>query len=382
MAMPMPSLIRPDLPPEQLQQVTPREVFGYAKAKGWVQGPMVGRLRVYGRPGALDQLLIPTDPSEPPFAERMHEVVETFARVEERAAEKVLDSLINFESDVLRFRVASVRAEEGSLPLGQVLNLLEGARRSLLSAAHSVLNPLRYHPRLSRSEAVKLVEACRMGQTERGSFIVAIACPLDAVDPEETAGALHDDDPFARQTTRTLTKALKALNAAIEEDRINSLVDEQETHDVSANLCEALIKMRPVDERGQLEFSPFWAPARPRQVDAGDRVTLTHDEFTPIESIYRQLRPKPGPTTKPRVAYVDELRGIENADGQREGEVVFTLFEEDEVVRAKARLTAEQYQQAYEAHNPSAMLVVVGQLHRGPRVSTLKEIQLIKRAEL
>ena len=49
----------------------------------------------------------------------------------------------------------------------------------LLSEAHSVLVPQPYHPRMSRSEAEDFLSRCRLGQTDRGSFVLTVACPLD-----------------------------------------------------------------------------------------------------------------------------------------------------------------------------------------------------------
>lgn len=103
------------------------------------------------------------------------------------------------------------------------------------------------------------------------------------------------------------------------------------------------------------------------------------DEFAAIEDVYRQLRPYEGPQARPWIAYVDELRGTEADDGTREGEVILTLFDDDELVRARASLSREQYRVAYEAHNPTRPLVVTGQLHRGPRVSRLLQVTSVER---
>ena len=181
---------------------------------------------------------------------------------------------------------------------------------------------------------------------------------------------LHD-----RQRT-LLARALSSLDRAIEEDRINSVVDQAEPI-VSANLCDALLKMRPAQDDGILEFRPSWASSTPvisEKEPPPASVTFSGDEFEAIEDVYRQLRPMEESRPKAWIAFVDELKGAESGSGLREGEVVFTIFDDDELVRAKASLTREQYQIAYESHNPVRPLFVLGQLHRGPRVSRLTQI--------
>jgi len=373
----------PDHLAGSLARLSPRDVMGYAKARGWQQFRTTGRLMIFNRnqPDSLDQLLVPVDASRPDFAERMRDAVERLVEFERRPAPSVVTDLMNYDADVLRFRVASQRAEKGTLPLIQAIDLLAGAKQSLLAAAHSVLTPRKHHPKLSRTEAVQLLEACEMGQTEQRSFVVSISCPMRAVD-EEQAGLLGPNRPFARRATSLLTRALANLDQAIEEDRVNSIVDEPEPL-VSANLCEALLKMRPVEDGGILEFIPSWAPSEPLEPteDVTTRsIIFSPDEFESIEDIYRQLRPTEESQAKPWIAFVDELKGTNSDAGEREGEVVFTIFDDDQLVRAKATLSKEQYQTAYEAHNPTRPLVVRGHLNRGPRVSRLTQITELRPA--
>lgn len=357
-----------------LTRVSPRDAQGYVRSRGWVQARMVGHLMVYGRPGALDQVLVPTDTTRPDYAERVADVVEKLSKFEARPLVQILQDLLNFDADVLRYRVISPLAERGTLPLSQAIDLVDGARRSLLAAAHSVLRPRKHHPKLSRTEALALLDACQMGQTQRGSFVVTIECPLNAVEADP---GLFPNTSFARQSTTLLERALTELNSAIEENRVNSVVDQSEPI-VSANLCEALLKMRPAEERGALEFSASWASSEPVVDTAMSKpVMFSGDEFVSIEDVYRQLRPTEVPTVKHWIAFVEELRGSEGEAGTREGEVVFTLFDGDELVRSRAILSAEQYQIAYEAHNPTRPLLVSGQLSRGSRVARLSNISEI-----
>ncbi|MDZ4783834.1 MAG: hypothetical protein SGJ19_26600 [Planctomycetia bacterium] len=335
---------------------------------------------IYNSPyeNGLQQVLVPIDSTRPDFVERMQEAVQTLADFESRSAAAVVTDLLNFDSDVLRYRVDSRRTEKGTLPLTQAIDLLGGAKQSLMAAAHSALVRKKYHPKLSRTEAVQLLDRCQLNQTEQRSFVVAIACPMRAVDANE-AGTDDSAEPFARQATSLLTRALLSLDQAIEEDRVNSIVDEAEPL-VSANLCDALLKMRPKEEDGILEFLPSWAPSTPMgsAADLPSQIVFSYDEFEAVEEVYRQLRPTEASESKMWIAYVDELKGTEIADGVREGEVVFTVFDGDEVIRARARLTREQYQTACLAHNPIKPLFVVGRLNRGARVSRLLDVTKVE----
>jgi len=376
-------LTMPEITPEKLNLLAPRDVQGYVRSHGWLQFRRTGHLMVYNRPepDSLDQVLVPIDSARPDFPERMWDALEKLASFETRSVVALVTDLLNYDADVLRYRVASPRAERGTLPLIQAIDLLTGAKQSLLAAAHSVLVRTKYHPKLSRSEARQLLDACQMNQTEQDSFVVAISCPMRALDADE-AGILFDHVPFARHATELLARALSLLDRAIEEDRVNSVVDERDPI-VSANLCDALLRMRPLHDDGILEFRPSWAsstPISPNEEPSPASITFRGDEFEAIEDVYRQLRPMEESKPKAWMAFVDELKGSESDSGMREGEVVFTIFDDDELVRAKASLTREQYQIAYGLHNPVRPLFVIGQLHRGPRVSRLTQVTELRPA--
>jgi hypothetical protein len=378
---PMPTI--PDNTLEKFGPLAPRDVQGYVRSRGWQQSKRVGHLMVFNRPEpkSLDQVLVPIDSTRPDFPERMGDAVEKLAAFECRPIAAIVTDLLHYDADVLRFRVVSPRAERGTLPLIQAIDLLAGAKQSLLAAAHSALVRAKYHPQLSRTEARELLEACRMNQTEQGSFVVAISCPMRAFDADE-AGVPPFDEPFARRATLLLSRALSSLDRAIEEDRVNSIVDDAHPI-VSANLCDALLKMRPAQDNAFLEFRPSWAsstPIRAEEKSDSTSITFSSDDFQAIEEVYRQLRPMEGSNPKRWIAFVDELRGAESDSGAREGEVILKILDDEELIRAKANLTREQYQIAYELHNPTRPLFIVGQLYRGPRMSRLTQIREMRPA--
>ena len=365
---------------EMLSKVSPRDLQGYVKSQGWVRGFRSRNVMVYNWKGELDQVATPVDSTVRDFSELVYDAIRKLASFEDRSFLHVLTDVLNFDADVLRYRYIGTVADGGSLPLPRAFDMIEGAKKSILAAAHSVIERKRRHARLSRGDAVQFVESCRLGQTERGSFIFTIACPLGRTSDQLGLATDEPDVPFGRQSTMLLQRAIAELNSSIENDNLESLTD-SESPIVSANLCEALLKMRPDDERAALEFSSSWAAARTVE-DAALRkpVILSYSEFEAIESVYESIEPERKLVTRRWLATVDVLRGNDAEDGRREGEVIFKLFDDDEgLVTAKATLNADQYQTAYESHNPVQPLVVEGVLVRRPRRSILQGIKLVRK---
>ncbi|WP_425618605.1 hypothetical protein NA78x_002314 [Anatilimnocola sp. NA78] len=354
--------------------VAPRAMKNYAKGLGWLPVTDVnGSISVFQSPNSdLHQILIPLDDTFDDFGESVAEVVRKLSEFEGRSQSEILSHLLLPPADVVRFRESSTETETGTLHLDQAVNVLEGVRRTLLSIAHSAIRPQPFHRRLSRIEAEQFVRTCRLGQTERGSFTVTVACPLDVV-----SGALFVDDPLARQVTHGLLSSLNAVMLATEDGDLDQLLDTSRYPFMSANLCEAILMLRPEGERSRLSISVAWSKALavPSDSFANQPVELRQDTFEAIEYLAPKLRTAPAPKEQVIVGFVDVLRGQLNSDGQMAGEVVFSIvLDGGDLIRAKAELTAADYHAAGEAHLQHEPVYFRGLLIRGSRVNRIDSV--------
>jgi ketosteroid isomerase-like protein len=354
----------------------PLAVRRYAESRQWIR--LEGaRWRVWLMQHPHDrlrQLQIPMDEDDVGYVDAMLDVVRRLAAVEQRSPRAVLADLQWPDADVLRVRVANDAAEGGQISLAADVMLRDGARRALLASACSVVHPASFHPRLSRSEADTLLAACRSGQTELGSYVVKIICPLYAVDEEPV--------PFTRRVTRHLMRVTSELVTSIERTSIDAYLDSQaESPTLSSNLCDALLRMQPRGEEdlkgdaGHLELSTTWAADSqvppPTDAEVPSRVVIKAAYMREIERAAQRLR-STGTDVREEwlVGTVETLDGTPGADGRRSGEVYFSLrMREGDLVRARAFLDPDKYEVAMKAHmRGRADVLLLGELHRGARL--------------
>jgi hypothetical protein len=373
---------RDELPVELTRLVTPRSVLAYAEGLGWqrVEG-VNGKIAVYRNPEApLRQLIVPLDEHLDDYADRTAEAIRRLAEFEKRPVGEILHHLLLPPADILRFRQVSPDTEAGTLPLDQAVRLITGTRKVLLAAAHSVLVPQPFHPRLSRSEAEEFVSRCRLGQTERGSFVLTVGCPLDL----HTGLFGPHGEPFARRVTLLVMQSLQELAGAAGAARIDDLADSAGHPGISANFCESLLLLRPTGERAYLSVSATWSRAYLPPADGSKReVQLLQEAFEVAESLAPRLRSAPQPRVDRFFGFVDELRGQPAANDPRpSGEVRFTLFDQDEELHARGDLTAEDYAVAAAARLASELVSFRGVLHRLPRLHRIDRITGFERVRL
>ena len=380
-----------DLPEPLVARINPVDARGYAVASGWRRLPGAnGKVAVYDHAGSdLDQLIIPLDSAVPDYVRRMAEVVSSMAEREGRPAAEVLDDLLLPPSDVLRFRLDEPASRSGFLPLEQGINLLEGARKALLSAACSVIQPQPFHPRLGRTEADQLIRSSLMGQSERGSYTAVISCPLDPTpadqsiesrpmfrhiplpDPEPMAIADRGSLPFVRRTTGLLMRSVARIASAFDQDDASPLFDAGAAGPpISANLCEALMAMQPEGEQSRLCLSATWSRSisPPPQDSPPSSVLLRKEAFPMIENLSIRLRPAREPQASRFVGMVDSLHGDPDERGEVRGEVQLLLFDQDGTTKARAVLGAADYHTALEVHGAAGYVSLKGVLIRGARI--------------
>ena len=370
------------LPKEILTLIKPQQVRTYVLAKGWLRVAGVnGHIALFGHPQRTDdQLIVPMDDQLDDYGKRMREVVENLAAFEARKPAEVLNDLITPDSDILRFRVVSTATGRGSIPLIEGIRLLEGAKRSILAAACSVVNPVTHHPRMTRTEAQQLLGACQLGQTERASFSVTVACPLRAV--EQDQALLPGSEPFTRQAVSTLIRSMSRLVSAIEADRVPDIFANGPGLPVlSANFCEAILQMQPQDEESVLAVMVSWAPTLAPEVEIPSGVRIKHEYFPIIEDIAKKLRPAQAPTATLFVGHVETLGGQPGDDGRMQGEATLSVLFEDQMQPVRVDLTAADWMTAHAALGEHAYVRIKGVFHRGTRVHRITEITEFARVQ-
>lgn len=358
--------------------ISPSGIKQYAQANGWI--PVLGSRRkiwLFKHPTKIhSQIQIPIYKDDD-SAEAFLLAAEKISEIEQRPIEAVVNDLIATNSDIIRYRKDSDDIKGGSIPFEDVISMLNGAKQMLSSAACSVSNPVLHHARLDRNEARQLIQNMRMGQTEIGSFILKILCPLDAItDPP----LLTDLQPYTRMVTTLLMRSTEKLINGIENGNIDQILEAQaqkgERPEISSNLCKGLIDLKGEQDSGEIEISISWASSIQKPtMTVPTSIRIPIDYFPMIEKIQQKLKPIPGKDTdQVMVATVETLNGDVGEDGRRCGEVVLSVLlpDEEELIKARTDLTPEDYEKAVIAHERGQSYIKLkGQLKRGLRISRI-----------
>lgn len=363
--------------------ISPIDLRDFLKATGWtlVKEGLDHRQFVLNNPDyPRRQLIYPMDTTAPDYVEAVERVIEKLADMSRRSVQSLYSALSNLHEDVLKLRVF-FEGDDRSLPLPFASTLVANTEKLLKAGACTVLQPRISHPKLSLAEAVQFIDQSRFGQTEEGSFIISVSCPINALDAQGKLEFDEQDAPFVRQVTVSLQNAMGQLVQAIETDTLEDLVDELKISSspiISANLCDALAGMHDEQLNNALDIGFVWSPKRPSPFKSNARpIRVQRDYFSRIEEVRRALKANEDDEEDSYIGTVERLEGVMGPHGKRAGPVMLALLlPEGEIVRARVDLNADDYLEASKAHLSHGSYVRLrGRLRQGRQPRQLTNVE-------
>jgi len=333
-----------------LNSMRPIDVLSYLRAAGWLsQGELgdKGVILTKVHNTHEQELLVPMRRDLADFAIRMAEVLAALENIEVRSQEEILRDIVTTSFDLIRVRSASASAADGSIPIGMGVSLFEQARDMMLSAACSTVSPRAYWARRRPPKAMGFLEGVRLGQTERGSYVLTIQSPV----PPAFKDDLFEDTPFERQVSETLVHSLFSVKDAARQSLMSQdfapfrlAVD----RGVSANLCDALVSLASATPETGIEVSVTYSPNRPPTQGESHIVTTFSQDLIPVieeaSRVFKQTEPEE------EFSLFGFVEHLDRAQGMPDGRIAIRGLVDEQYRRVIVDLPNAWYQQALQAH--------------------------------
>jgi len=346
---------------EALRAISPAAISAYARAEGWMWQEAYGaQSDIYAAPGK-PELVIPRTKDIGDYASVVAQLLKIYARQANRDELTLYRDLTGAENDVIRVRALGAEAD-GSISIDAGVELVSRSRDMLLAAACSVTAPRPDYRAGANKEAAEYMRRVRLGQTERGSFVVTLYAPTPPQLLNTQASLLPaPDEPYERLVTQQLMTALRASKTMVEAANFtgsNDLLKRFVPQGVSANLCEAVAGL--IDQSGELDISLTWALTRPTAQPRG-RVTFSKSEATVLREVARLNRETEPMLDQVIIGYVHKLR---RAPDEESGAVTLSAYVDNYMRSIFTQLDPENYDLAVKAHGERKPIIAKGTLVR------------------
>ncbi len=248
---------------DTLSRIPPRALRAYIEARGWRKaGTYPGLADVYEFDEDGPGIRVAASIHFADYPLRMWEAVSALADTEDREWSAVLRDLALGDLDTIRVRWSG-DSNDGSIPIGAGMEMLRHSHYMLLTAACSAQRPHQrvFRPRANK-KAKEYVKNVRLGQTERGSFVIHILSPVHT-EPEHLHAANPGAEPFPRKVVNKLASGLGVIHEVARlvatRDYRSEMLEEWVAQGMSANLCAAVGGMLGNGSQSGLDISVSWA---------------------------------------------------------------------------------------------------------------------------
>jgi hypothetical protein len=270
-----------------LDSLRPLEVAAYLRAGGWRElCSKPGSHAIWTKQGPDRkpfEVLLPLDRKFRDFSNRIANVVAVLAVAESRSQLELHHDLTTSAADIVRVRLRSSSTADGTVLLDDGVGLVLHCRNLIQAAACSAAKARPwYHTRTPR-RAGEFMEEVRLGQTERGGYIVTLQTrvPPALVDSAPPDALLEFDEPFERRVTTTLAHALETTRTIAEDAFRRGSVDgfrDAVAVGVSANLCDAVAGLtRLSGDSAEVVVDFTWSRFRPQLAQVKNQMSIPSD---------------------------------------------------------------------------------------------------------
>lgn len=364
---------------EIARQVDALAAEPYLRAGGWEltrQGELGNRWRLrhdhHTRNVAVPRPLLDEHDRTAMFVS----VLQTLAEVERRSPILIARDLRDAGNDLLEFRVIAAAVENGEIPLRAAPELASGAFEAVAAAARSEVAPRAHYAAGTLPAGVRrFVDDAKLAGTDKGSVILRIRAPSAPEVPQASLEGLAVPASFERRVVMRLVDGVRAAKAATHRDLAaedTDILDEEIGYGLSANLCEALVKLS--GERsglaGRLALRVRWALTMPIE-ERSTTVEIERGELgrlDEIASILKEIVPVPDVTVRGPVVR------LERQPGEQVGVIEIHADIDGRVKVVRIQVDRADYEMAWHAQSTDREIEATGVLERAGRIRELTNV--------
>lgn len=330
---------------EALLAISPAALSAYARTAGWTKVDTYGEHSDVFTGEGLPEIILPRTAHLGDYALVVSMVIEIFAKVADVDELTLYRDLVMADRDVVRVRAVDGDAS-GSVAVNDGIDLISGARDMILAAACSLQGPQPLYRVGANRKARDYLSRVRLGQTEQGSFAITLLSPVIS--------------PLERQVTRRLADALAATREATEKtiDGDAGAFSAAVALGVSANLCEALVKL--IEPFLTLDISLVWARTHPMSTPRNVVRFASHDApiLRQAARSFREREPRPD------IRLFGVVQLLKHAETDTKGTIALRASINGQNQVVVAVLKQSDYERAIQAHETKSPLVMEGDLER------------------
>lgn len=232
------------------------EVLAYL---GWHELPAIrgGVVRQFVSPNGEHSALLPPK-SLSDYYRILIDSIEEIAAFEHKTIEEFVNKLLNPSYDIMKWRIASNATNKGRIPFFDMTDAIDRIKDMMATACLDTMSPQKYHSMLYTADVKKHLESYSFGQTEIGSYIINLLCPLGnyeyvVFNPDEKL-------PLNRKININLLSSVNEIQDNLLNDNKTKFDEDVDSGKYSVNFLDSLGEMYIQTKDVEMNISADWNP--------------------------------------------------------------------------------------------------------------------------
>ena len=218
---------------------------------------MNGRVRQFVSPDDEYVALIPLVKEFSDYYRVLGETLQSIASFENRAIEALVNRILNPSYDIQKWRIANSYTSDRKIPFFSMTDTIEKIKDVLATTYLDTLNPTRFHKKVYTMDVNKNISEYSFGQTEIGSYILNILCPLG--DYQYTIfNPTEQDIPLNRKINMRLLSSINNIQKDLGNSDTNKVDEDVDKGLYSVNFLDSLVDIYDETKDTEMNIIVDW----------------------------------------------------------------------------------------------------------------------------
>lgn len=218
---------------------------------------MNGKVRQFVSPDNEYVALIPLVKEFSDYYRVMGETLQSIASFENRSIEALVNRILNPSYDIQKWRIANSYTSNGKIPFFSMTDTIEKIKDVLATAYLDTLNPTKFHKKVYTIDVNKNISEYSFGQTEIGSYILNILCPLGDYQ-YSIFNPTEQDIPLNRKINMRLLSSIDNIQKDLGNNNNNKVDEDVDQGLYSVNFLDSLVDIYDETKDAEMNIIVDW----------------------------------------------------------------------------------------------------------------------------
>lgn len=360
---------------EKLMNITAASLEKYLLFKNWSRDYNFPNRKLMVFEWNGESLVLPANEKYKDFYIILPKVIDVLAEIYNKSVNEIVKEITSSYYDLLEFRIKSKLSEDGELPLGYASNCIEGLKDLVLYSACAE-NRAEAVCLKATNNAKQVLDNFKLAQTDVGSFIINI--DIKVVDEENEQLVLQQCEPpssLEHKVVKRIGTAIQQIDDIVKEQAIlDEMLSTAYKSGVTANICDAMMKLKPESTDVEIETKIRYASAVSRKLDDVDIVKIRGNHFYVMDEISRRYRNVESSERVIVTGIIKRLHKEPVAQYRYSREISIFTFLDGKTHTIRAELDETDYKLACDAHRDEQTVELRGILDKSGKIWRLIHI--------